>query len=1080
MKRLTIVYALNVFSLALAQDPTASLEGIIFDPSGAAVPAAVVEAVNLRTGIALSQLSDNRGSFAFAWLPIGQYELRVSARNFAKFSQKPVELALQKTVRLRVVLELSSQSEQVLVTSEAPLVEPASNVLGTVVSGREILDLPLNGRSFTQLGLLQAGVAPLTAGVSTAGGSLRSGHAYAVNGQRPESNTYLLDGARNVNRIDGGFALKPPVDAIAEFRILTHTAPAEYSGSSGAVTSVVTRSGGNEFHGTLYEFMRNDKLDARNFFSEEVEPLKQNQFGATAGGAMVRNRAFFFAWYEGFRNRQGITKAAPVPTAAQRQGDFSAQPQPLIDFLTGQPVPGGRIPESAIHPVSRRVLDFYPAGNRTASLFSSTEMMTNNSDQGGVKLDHTLSPRDHLSGRYAYSTGFNINPLSIKGADVPGFPVGDDLTTQSLSLSETHMFGDRTTNSVRASVFRHRFLFDKRLNRTAPRSLGFGYDSTLDVAQGPPFLIVNGYASVGDPITGPRNTAQTTYELQDVLSLVRGAHTLKAGGEFRRTGINAVQGIASNGFFVFAPFPTSDPFANLLLGRPVVFFQAGGDMSRGLRNWDLGGFVQDEWRATRRLTFNLGLRYEISTPFTEIRNRLNAFAPGRQSSVFPAAPAGLLFPGDEGVADAIAPVYRKGFMPRVGVAWDPSGQGSTVLRAAYAIFFDGFTNGASAPFQAPLSALPWTQALQLPGPALRDFADPYGGAAPPFGTMSFPRPMTVLTVDQGMRPPYAQDWNLSVQRSLGSDYLVEVRYVGTKGTRLPRFIEANPAVFGPGATAQNADQRRIYAGCSAPDQPCAFASVGLLVNNTNSTYHAGQATVSRRFRNGAGFSVSYWFSKSLDYVSSLNLSGSAPRLVSGENDLAQNPFDLRSEHGPSLFDARHRFVGSFSWRLPEPRNLRAVFGGWQVNGIATVSSGTPFTVYDSANVSLQGSHPEISGFFSSRPDLISNPDGGPRSADAWVSASAFRRLDPITEAGRFGNAGRNVVRGPGISNLDLSLLKNIRLWESGELQFRAECFNIANHANFGLPVNDLASPNFGRVLESGPPRLVQFGLKLLF
>jgi hypothetical protein len=343
--------------------------------------------------------------------------------------------------------------------------------------------------------------------------------------------------------------------------------------------------------------------------------------------------------------------------------------------------------------------------------------------------------------------------------------------------------------------------------------------------------------------------------------------------------------------------------------------------------------------------------------------------------------------------------------------------------------------------------------------------------------------MTVLTIDQGMKPPYAQDWNFSVQRALGTDTVIELRYVGTKGTRLPRFLEANPAVYGPGATAQNADRRRIYAGCE-PLGPCTFASVGLLAGNTNSTYHGAQATVTRRFRSGVGFSVSYWYSKTLDYVSSLNLSGSAPRLVSGENDVAQNPFDLKSEHGPSLFDARHRLVASGMWRLPDPHShgsvVRALFGGWQLNSIASVSSGTPFTVYDSANVSLQGSHPEISGFFSSRPDAAGDANLGPRTPDQWVSASAFRRLDPVLETGKFGNLGRNTVQGPGIFNLDVSLLKTIPLSESWQLQFRAECFNTTNHPNFALPVNDIASPNFGRILESGPPRLIQFGLKLVF
>ena len=286
------------------------------------------------------------------------------------------------------------------------------------------------------------------------------------------------------------------------------------------------------------------------------------------------------------------------------------------------------------------------------------------------------------------------------------------------------------------------------------------------------------------------------------------------------------------------------------------------------------------------------------------------------------------------------------------------------------------------------------------------------------------------------------------------------------------MIEANPAVYGPGATAENADQRRIYAGCHGTSGPCDFASVGLVTDSTSSTYHAAQASFSRRFRDGLGFLASYTFSKSLDYVSSFNVAGSAPKLVAGENDLAQNPFDLKAEHGPSLFDARHRFVFSGSYELP--------WGGLQLNTIASFSSSTPFTVYDSANVALEGSSPEITGFYSSRPDLIGDPNAGPHTADQWVSAAAFRRLDPNTQAGQFGSEGRNAVRGPGIANLDVSLLKTFALRERARLQFRAEVFNLLNHANFGLPDNDLASPNFGRVLSAGPPRLLQFGAKLLF
>jgi hypothetical protein len=1087
MRRI-VSLALFVCGLGYAQDPTATIEGQATDASGGVIAGARVTVISLETGVPHNQVTNGTGSFSLSFLPVGRYELRVTAPNFASWTRSPIVLDINQRARFAVTLQVAAAPQAVTVTTEAPMVETSSSAIGNVVTGRELVDLPLNGRNFAQLGLLQPGVAPLTAGLAEAGGSLRSGQAYAVNGQRPESNQYLLDGTTNVNRVDGGFVLRTPIDAIQEFRILTESAPPEYGGTSGAITTVITRSGTNNLHGDLYEFLRNDKLDTRNFFAAQVEPLKQNQFGGTVGGPVRKNRDFFFAYYEGFRNRQGITKAATVPTQAERNGDFSGltdpetgAPVPLIDYFTGQPFPGNRIPQ--IDPIAQGLLKFYPLGNVAPNLFSSTQVMTNDTNQGGGNFDHVFSDRDQASLRYSYAAGSNVNPLSIDGADVPGFPVGEDLATHSVNLSETHILSASTVNSLRVAYFRNTFLFDQRLNQTPPADLGFGYASTLPAAQGPPFVIVSGYASIGDPITGPRNTVQNTFEVYDGLTRNVGRHSVKFGGEFARTQINGLFGIASNGFFVFAPFPASDAFASFLLGAPVVFFQGGGDFGRGLRNWNMAAYAQDEWRVTRNLTINYGLRYEVSTPFTDIHNRLNAWAPGQQSQIYPDAPTGLLFPGDPGVANGIAPVYWKGLMPRVGVAWDPTGSGKMSLRAAYGIFYDSVTNGAGAPLQDPISALPWLQARQLSGPGF-DFANPWSGTPNPFPPLSFAQPATLLTIDRGLRPPYAQDWNFSIQRSLGDAFLLDLRYVGSTGTRLPRMIEANPSVYGPGATAENADQRRLYAGCQGPQGPCDFASVGLITDSTSSTYHSAQVALSRRFNHGLGFLASYWFSKSLDYVSSFNVVGSAPRLVGGENDLAQNPFDLAAEHGPSLFDARHRLVVSGSYELPSlhsaPRAMRAALGGWQLNTIATVSSGTPFTVYDSTNVSLQGTAPEISGFYSSRPNLVADPNQGPHTPDQWVSRGAFQQLDPITQAGQFGNEGRNVVRGPGVANIDLSLIKTAALTEKAHLQFRAECFNIANHPNFGLPVNDLASPNFGRILEAGPPRLFQFAVKLLY
>ncbi|MGA2185441.1 MAG: carboxypeptidase regulatory-like domain-containing protein [Bryobacteraceae bacterium] len=1073
-----------------AQTPIGTLEGQITDPAAALVSNADVSVHNTQTGLTRTVRSSRQGTFHFSDLPVGTYQLEVKApAGFAPYTVSSIRIDIGQVVSWPVQLQIASEHTEVSVTGQAVTVD-TSPTIGNVVSEKQAADLPLNGRDLTQLGLLQPGVAPMTTGLGEAGGIARSGQAYAVNGQRPESNNYLLDGASNVDSVNGGYALRTPVDAVDEFRILTLNAPAEYGETSGATTSVVTRSGGNDFHGDIYEFLRNNAMDARNFFAAQTEPLHRNQYGATLGGPIRKDKDFFFLYYEGQRDSAGKTQAAIVPTLAERNGDFSGltdpatgNPAPLINYFTGQPFPGNQIPQFLQNPISVQAAKLYPQPNIGTNVFESTQIGSTNYDQGGFRLDHYFGDSDQLFARYSVSTLHQFDPLPISGAGVPGFPVTDDILTNSATVSWVHMLSPQTVQTVRASFFRNKFLEGQAANHTPGSDLGFQYQPTLGLNQGVPYLIVSGYAALGNPIVGPQDTYQNDYQASYSVAMTRGRHNLKVGADLNRQQINVVFGIATNGFFVFAPFPVSDSFASFLIGQSVQFFQGGGQFDRGLRKWVGAGYAQDEFRINPHLTLNLGLRYEVNTPYTDIRNRLNAWAPGQQSKVYPTAPPGMLFPGDSGVPDGIAPVDYKEFMPRVGLAWDPFGSNKTVVRAGYGIFYDGFTNGTGGPLQAAISALPWTEAYQLPGPGF-DIANPYGSAGPPFGPQNFVAPATVLTVQSGMRPPYSQNWNLSIERTMGKDYLLDVRYVGNKGTHLPRFIEANPTINGPGAPPSSSNQAREFTTCNAAGL-CDYGSVGLLADNSSSTYHALEIAFSRQYSHGLSFLASYWYSKSLDYISTLNVAGSAPTLVAGENDLAQNPFNLAAEHGPSLFDARHRFVFSGTWALPSWKNASRgaafVTNGWQLNTIASLSSGTPFTVYDSANVSLQGSAPEVTGFYSSRPNLVSDPNSGqPHTPNEWVSRAPFQQLNPQTQAGQFGNEGRNVVRGPGIEDVDLSLFKYFNIDETRRVQFRAECFNLLNHPNFGLPENDLQSPAFGQILQAGPPRLLQLAVKFVF
>lgn len=1097
-----MLIALAVFARpSWAQEITGSLRGSVLDPSDAGVGGATVTATQIETGLSRAVVTSLDGTYLLILLPVGHYRLEASATGFQNFTQEGITLSVNQSANVPIHLVIGPATQSIQVTANASLIETSDTTLGKTVGEREILDLPLNGRNFSQLGLLQPGVVPITPGLAQAGGTLRDGQAYSVNGQRPESNNFLIDGASNVNAVDGGFVLKPPIDAIAEFKILTHTANAEFGSSSGSTTNIVTRSGSNLLHGSLFEFLRNDKLDAANFFENadgfQKSEYRQNQFGGTVGGPIKKDKTFFFGYYEGFRNRQGeVISGVRVPSALERQGNFS-QDGPL--FVIGQmgpaPVPGSTLP--GIDHTAANVEKLYPMPNATdpktgvLDLLNASQILRENEDQAGIRIDHYFTSQTTLTFRYMFLNGTRFDPLSTAGAGVPGFPVGEDHRTQNFVAQLTHSFSPSTVNITRLSFLRNKFLFDQHLNNTSLSSLGFQYQPTLGVAAGPPFIQFSGggYASIGDPITGPRNTFENAFAGSDSLTWIHGRHELKFGGDFRRDQINVINGIASNGFFVFVGFPFTNSFASFLSGQPIFFLQGGGnqpggggDLSRGLRGTDFNFYAQDTFKVSPRLTLNYGLRYELPMPYTEIRNRTNLYEPGVQSTVMPGAPPGLVYPGDKGVPAGLIPTEKNAFAPRIGVAWDPTGSTRWLVRAAYGVFFDPYYNGQGGPLQAPISAPPYLRTPQLSFPFVGTLSNPFATGNP--FTTPFGETMTLLTLDPNLRLPYAQDWNLSVEKSIGASWLLEVGYVGTEGTKLPRFIEDNPSLPLPretwAAQQNNIDAQRINCLPTAHGN-CNYSSVGLISGAANSTYHALETSLRKRFDHGVSLLASYTYSKSIDDVSSFNITGSASQPVAGENDLAQNPFDLAAERGRSMFDARHRAVLSYQWELPffrQSHNWYAnVFGNWQVNGITTFMSGTPFTVEDQ---SYSYGAPEISGFSAFRPNLLSNPNKGPKTVQEWFNTSAFQAIPMSAPAGTYGTEGRNVVEGPGLAQWDFSTLKNIRITESKNLQFRAEFFNLFNRTNFRLPNTDISSTTFGQIQQALSPRLVQFALKFLF
>ena len=1037
-----------------AQQGTSSIRGQVTDPSGAAVAGARVSITSPETSRSRATRTDARGFYAAPALPAGRYEVAVEAAGFSKFRRRGIVMAVGEQARIDFTLRIGDLSGEVVVTAEAYTLDTESAAEGTAIPNNYIVNLPLNGRDFIDLVLLAPGVTPSAQGSA---GSERGRSAFQTNGGREDANAYILDGVYVVDPVLNSISLTPSVDAIQEFRIQTSGAGAGHGRQSGGQMAIVLKRGGNKVHGSVYEFLRNDVLDARNFFTDPAQGapnLRRNQFGFAIGGPIARNRTFFFADYEGLRERRTITRTTNVPTAAERAGDFSQSPlPPPIDFMTRQPFPNARLP--FVHPIGRAIANLYPLPNRNLSgqNFTGTPTQRDRNDRFDVKIDQSVGLAGTFTARYSFADRDLFEPFAAASfSSVPGF--GNDVPErgQNFMLGETHALGASWINEFRFGFNRTASAtFHQNTGRSLNREVGLPDFATRDRDLGLSFINVTGFSSLGDEFNNPQDSTVNGYQLLDTLSYARGNHLLRFGLERRWLGQDAYRDVQARGMISFTNFAfTQNALADLLLGLPTLSGGAHSDNPQTLRTASSSAFVHDNWHVREDLTLSLGLRYEYNAPAYDARDAAAVYDP-KTASIVPV--------GASGVPRAGYHADKNNFAPRFGLAWSPFGSRRTVLRSGYGIYYN---HSALAPGQGIYFNPPFFNfQLFFPSPqAVLTLENPWPSE------LRAPLPPSAFTYDRDLRTTYAQQWSTSIETDLGNGLILETGYFGTRGTKLLGARDINQ----PAASPQFPNFRPVPF----------FLDISQIESAFDSIYHSFQTRLQCRLRGGLTGLFSYTSSKSIDNASAFFPSA-------GDANYPQDSNNVAAERGLSSFDLRQRFAGSFAYDLPMGRgrplgrHARGLFAtlisDWQLNSIVSLQTGQPFTAalpgeFDNSNTGFANL-----GFGAGdRPNVLGNPVLAHPDPQRWFDTTAFA-LPPF---GSFGNAGRNILTGPSLRNVDVSLLKDTALSETTTLQFRAEFFNVLNTPNFAQPSNFFGTPGFGKVLSARDGREIQFGLKLLF
>ena len=1039
---------------------SAQIAGRITDTSGAVMPKVRVNVTNEKTGVARNTQSNNEGYYSVPLLQPGTYRLLVQADGFKPSSRDAVVLTVDQVARIDFVLEVGNVTEAITVGEDAPLVNVTNASVGRTVDNAEITQLPIVGRNVYTL-------LTLTPGVESSANSNVLGYPEQrtmINGGANGgvgSVNYFLDGGTNMTGLRNTGNIAPNPDAVQEFRVITNSYSAEYGRFAGGVINILTKSGTNQLHGSLFEFLRNDKLNANTWQSLSRPPLRRNQFGGSIGGPIRKDRTFFFGTYSGLReNTTTFLNSAVVPTEAERSGDFtSSKSSAPVDPLTKQPFPDKKIPLSRFDTTAANILaQSIPLANSSGNVYQAQVPSPYDTNEFLAKLDHTLTTRHQLSGSYYYTSGKNrVHPTGTLPWSIKQF----SWRQQNVNASDTWMVSPSTVNQFWVSYTRN---MGGRLNLPAKSLADFGSNFRIQGEPSLPQITVNSYFTLGQSIAGP--VAGTNYySVRNSLNHTHGRHSFKFGGEVA-LGKDIQQTLLNNyGVFSFDGSKAGSGLADFLLGLPRTMNQ-DAPVTALDNTWMFGFFAQDDFRVSSRLTLNLGLRWDIQTPPTDPFDRESTFIQGVQSTVIPSAPTGMLFPGDPGITRGIVPVRWRNFSPRVGLAWDPFGGGKTSLRAAAGVFY-GSVSGNE--WNSTSNYVPFAVRQQFNDVAT--LTDPYrnlpGGVSPfPFTYSSkspkFLYPATIWGIAPDFVWPYTYQFNLSVQQEVARDFSVTAAYVGSLSRRLPFAVDVNYPIYKTGATSSNVNDRR-------PILPGTLSSVSAVRSIMNASYHGLQTTMEKRFSHRIAFKGFYTFSKSLSGAQLHNDTTGGG---------AHNYRNLALEKGRSDFDRRHACVTSLIWQpdyfAGTGRILSNVLNGWELSAIVTLRSGTPLTISSGKDNNLDGTNND-------RASVVGNPFLDPNRSRAEASALWFNTAAFVTNpTGMEGTSGRNIITSPGTRNVDLGLFRNFKIYERLRLQARAEMTNAFNLVSLSAPSATLTSGTFGQVRSASGMREAQMGLRLIF